>query len=513
MKRILSLILCVVIALSLLASCTQSEQPLTVAELLDLGEKYLFELNYEQALVQFLKVIEVEPMNVRAYLGGTDAYLHLDRIQDTVDCLTAGIDTTDNKNLALVLVGVKKSVIEGFIALAEAYGAEGWYEKALELLQRVYKETGNEIIGRKLGIVQASEMKFRDDYVIQWKDPAFENLIRQYLGKESGDIHYDDVKLIEKIEIWGQIIEKTGESLIASHSADWFRTRDGREGKKDGGIKTLVDLAHFTSLNNVSVNYQENLDISALSDIINIDCLHRLTNLGLNGNGITNISVVSELIALKSISLGYNDIMDISPISMLIELEKIDLGNNNQLSSTEPLRGLRKLSSVTVSMVNAVDLNIFVGMPELRRMNLVSIESIDYSILTQLYLEYLEITCDNATFQIVKQLKTLTSLRLHGAGFWNPESKSQSGELTNISGIEMLTNLTKLDLLAPCYDISPLSSLNIEQLELNIPDDCDLTPLTKIASLKKVIVPKNYGNLIDRVRDLLPNIEVTSDRY
>ncbi len=39
------------------------------AELLSLGEKYLSELDYEQALVQFLKVIEIEPMNERAYLG------------------------------------------------------------------------------------------------------------------------------------------------------------------------------------------------------------------------------------------------------------------------------------------------------------------------------------------------------------------------------------------------------------------------------------------------------------
>jgi tetratricopeptide (TPR) repeat protein len=519
--NILFLILCALLMLTTFSACASVDKPLTAAELLDLGEKYLLELNYEQALVQFLAVIEIESMNVRAYLGGTDAYLHLDRIPDAVEWLTAGIEITDSKNLAHVLVGVEKSVIEGFIALAEAYEAEGWFEKALELLQRVYDATGDEIIGRKLGIIQASEIVFRDNYVIQWQDSAFENLIRQYLGKESGDIYYDDVKLIARIEIWGQMIAKQDEQFMASHSAEWFRTRDGREGSKNGEIRTLADLEHFTSLSNLSVNYQENIDISALADTINIDCLRRLTSLTLTGNNITDISVVSELIALKALSLGYNEIVDISPISMLIELSLINIANNTQLSSAEPLRGLRKLSSASVSFVNAVDLNVFVGMPELRRMDLVGIESIDYSVLTQLNLDYLEITCDDSIFHIVKQLRTLTKLRIHGQGSWNNETNTQSDGLTNISGIEALANLTQLDLLAPnCQDISPLATLRLEQLELNLPDDIDLTPLKNMTSLAKVVVPQHYnlngddGNsLLERARAVLPNVEVTTDRW
>jgi hypothetical protein len=58
-------------------------------------------------------------------------------------------------------------------------------------------------------------------------------------------------------------------------------------------------------------------------------------------------------------------------------------------------------------------------------------------------------------------------------------------------------------------------------LELAVPDDCDLTPLTKIASLKKVFVSDNRYNpdaeegskLIDKVRAILPNVEVTSDQH
>ncbi len=83
----------------------------------------------------------------------------------------------------------------------------------MEILRCVYNETGDEIIGRKLGIVEASSIEFRDDYVIEWKDGEFEWLIREYLDKPSGDIHYDDVKLIEKIEIWGEIIREDEEEI------------------------------------------------------------------------------------------------------------------------------------------------------------------------------------------------------------------------------------------------------------------------------------------------------------
>ena len=500
-----------------------TEQPAKLSfpepELIDIGEKYLHESNYEQAIEQFIKVIEQEPMNLRAYLGGTDAYLHLGKKQNAVDCLKSGIDATGNKNLQLVLAGVEKSEIEGYIVLAEAFKTESWHDKAVELLRRVYDETENEIIGRKLEILEACEIKFRDDYVIQWKDAAFESLIRQYLGKEIGDIHYDDVKLIERIEIYGQLIAKQDEVLLPARREDDFRINDGREGKKDGKIKSLVDLEHFTSLKQLSIEYQESLDISALADTENIDCLKRLTNLSISANNIEDMSVVSKLIALETLSLCYNKIVDISPISMLIELQSIDLAKNEQLSSIEPLRGLRKLKSVAVTDVRGFDLNVLVGMPELRSMNLVNIENIDYNILQKFNLEFLEITCDDDTFQIVKQMETLTFLRLHGNGnFIRIKEGTPAVGLTDISGIEQLSNLTRLELLAPnCHDISPLASLNIVQLELDLPDDCDLTPLTQISSLKKVVVREagskssEEDSLINRIRALLPHVEVTND--
>jgi len=40
-----------------------------IAEQMELGQKYLEEMNYEEAVVAFQKVIELDDRNVEAYLG------------------------------------------------------------------------------------------------------------------------------------------------------------------------------------------------------------------------------------------------------------------------------------------------------------------------------------------------------------------------------------------------------------------------------------------------------------
>ena len=68
----------------------QMGTPLMASKLLDLGEKYLLDLNYEQALVQFLGVIEIEPMNPRGYIGASDALVGLGDIDGAIEILERG---------------------------------------------------------------------------------------------------------------------------------------------------------------------------------------------------------------------------------------------------------------------------------------------------------------------------------------------------------------------------------------------------------------------------------------
>lgn len=100
MKRIIAVALCVVLALTFVASCSEAERPLTVSELLEVAERYLLEGSYEQALVEFMKVIEIDPMELRGYTGAADAYIGLGRYDEAVAILEQGLSVLpDNVQL------------------------------------------------------------------------------------------------------------------------------------------------------------------------------------------------------------------------------------------------------------------------------------------------------------------------------------------------------------------------------------------------------------------------------
>ena len=64
--------LAVLLLAAALTGCASKEKK--IAEQLQLGQKYLTELNYEEAIVAFQKVIELDPKNIEAYTGVISAY-------------------------------------------------------------------------------------------------------------------------------------------------------------------------------------------------------------------------------------------------------------------------------------------------------------------------------------------------------------------------------------------------------------------------------------------------------
>ena len=105
MKKLVSILLCCVLIITA-AACQKPEVPPDAAELLDLGEKFLLELDYEQALVQFLKVIEVEPMNARAYLAAAEVYLAMGDEDKAIVILQQGLEATQNEEIVAMLAGL-----------------------------------------------------------------------------------------------------------------------------------------------------------------------------------------------------------------------------------------------------------------------------------------------------------------------------------------------------------------------------------------------------------------------
>ena len=62
------------------------------AHQLSLGEKYLSEMKYEEAILAFNKVIEVDPANVEAYLGMAEAHIGLGDVEEAIRILQEAYD-------------------------------------------------------------------------------------------------------------------------------------------------------------------------------------------------------------------------------------------------------------------------------------------------------------------------------------------------------------------------------------------------------------------------------------
>ena len=93
-----------------------------VAELLDLGNKYLLEQDYEQAVVAFEKLIEIDPKNVDAYLGLADAYVGMGNTEEAIAALEKGYGLTSSEEILKKIEELGGSV-EAAVKMAENTGA------------------------------------------------------------------------------------------------------------------------------------------------------------------------------------------------------------------------------------------------------------------------------------------------------------------------------------------------------------------------------------------------------
>lgn len=127
-----SILYLVFVFLACLCSCGQ--QVPTWQEQYDLGVRYLSEGNYEEAIIAFTAVIEVDPNQVLAYIGRGDAYIASGETEENLSMAQADYEK------AIKLDG---AMAEVYIKLADVYIRQEEYDKALEVLRRGLELTEN----------------------------------------------------------------------------------------------------------------------------------------------------------------------------------------------------------------------------------------------------------------------------------------------------------------------------------------------------------------------------------
>ena len=78
----------------LVLNSNSGKSKINLQDKLDLGHKYLVELSYDKAVLEFTDAIEIDPMNADAYLGLADAYIGQGDTDKAVEVLEKGFDKT-----------------------------------------------------------------------------------------------------------------------------------------------------------------------------------------------------------------------------------------------------------------------------------------------------------------------------------------------------------------------------------------------------------------------------------
>ncbi|MDR1320323.1 MAG: tetratricopeptide repeat protein [Gracilibacteraceae bacterium] len=167
--------------LLLVAACGQ--KALTYEEQIDLGQRFLEDGDYEQAIVAFTAAIQIEPKLSPAYVGLADAHKGLGQPEEAVAAIRQGVEAIgdvsssgdlivwaeifgdeafasgdyDTAILAYDTLVFADPQSEYFQKLADAYVAAGDVDSAIETLRKGYNYTGDAALAARLEELEADE--------------------------------------------------------------------------------------------------------------------------------------------------------------------------------------------------------------------------------------------------------------------------------------------------------------------------------------------------------------------
>ena len=128
-----------------------------VQEQLDLGQKYLTESNYTEAILAFTKAIEIDPESIPAYMGRAQAYRGTEQYEEAKTDYTTVIDKTEEQPYTQAEAYVGRAEVDELTE--DQQGALGDYQSAATVLDKVDLE---KITGVTQQMLEALKAKVYD---------------------------------------------------------------------------------------------------------------------------------------------------------------------------------------------------------------------------------------------------------------------------------------------------------------------------------------------------------------
>lgn len=396
----------------------EGSQPLE--EALSLGERYMEELDYGNAVEAYNEAIRIDPKNKQAYLGLAQAY------SGSGEYDQAEVAYRELLNLDASNAEAYRELAEMYIRLDQLEDAKSLLEQAVqqtdsEELQQLYAETtpkaptfsldsgsysqyqevaigsenGDSIIyyttdgseptadspvytepiiltsGRtQLKAAVVSSQGYQSDTAsaeytitvtpteVEFADPVIKDAVRNELGLGYGErITTDHTAQVRELSIVGDFSLPTQSAQTPLFTEDQYQVNYSTYSTQ-GNLTTLRDLAQMPFLQRLHLAWQKELDMSGLASA------SRLEELSLIHVGMTTLEPASSLTGLKKLNVSWNRITDLTPVSGLTALTSLNVWGN-QISDLSPVSNLKALTYLDFSRNQVQDVSGVSGLESL----------------------------------------------------------------------------------------------------------------------------------------------------
>ena len=171
---LLLLVFAIVVILGLIIYNTPSNR---LSRQLDLGEKYLDEQNYEQAVVAFDKAIAIDPMSERAYIGKAGAYVGMGDYEQAAATYTTAVQTISDGN------EVWNAAEQFYLDYAQSYIDDGDLESAVDVLKEGDDLLGSDRLKDKVEEVRARQEEQEQEQEVELWEARVQGFLQQIYGQ------------------------------------------------------------------------------------------------------------------------------------------------------------------------------------------------------------------------------------------------------------------------------------------------------------------------------------------
>ena len=136
MRQIWKLVWVCMSIMFFLAGCKNSSHKSGIEENLNLGQRYLENGEYEEALIAFSKCIEIDPKCEPAYLGRAEAFGDLEQWEKGIEDCRAVMELNEENTKAYLVLG--NLLLAGMEQDESMWADEYWF--LMDLLQKKREE-------------------------------------------------------------------------------------------------------------------------------------------------------------------------------------------------------------------------------------------------------------------------------------------------------------------------------------------------------------------------------------